>query len=498
MATVRLTTKAGLAVEYVDEVIGQGGMKDVYMSPDRTYVVAFFRDPLDFDGKKRLDDIVNRYGPPIVGDSLSGSYWQQRMCWPTGIVEHDGLTGVVAPTYGANFFFSVGSLNGDVLGIRGKEKEGKWFSTGSNRKRLDAQELGDWAKHLQLCLNISRAVRRLHAAGLAHSDLSYKNVLVDPVTGSASIIDIDGLVVPRIHAPDVVGTPDFIAPEVIMTQHLDKMDPNRILPSVATDRHALATLIYLYLLYRHPLRGSAVYDSDPAKDEATLMGERALFIEHPTDGSNRVDADDLSSAALPWGDPTQTPYTLCGPELKKLFDRAFIEGLHNPTKRPSAAEWETALLQTIDLLVDCTNSTCWMGKYVFDRTRKDAGCPLCGNRPQREVAVLNFYSRKGPNSAFFSDNESLVVFEGAGFHVWHTTKTLTPNERLTDSERQRLGYFAFHDGTWVLVNERLDGLRDLAIDQDVPIGGFVRLVDCGKLQISTPEYGERQIFIDTF
>ena len=36
----------------------------------------------------------------------------------------------------------------------------------------------------------------MHAAGLAHSDLSYKNVLVDPITAKASIIDIDGLVVP--------------------------------------------------------------------------------------------------------------------------------------------------------------------------------------------------------------------------------------------------------------------------------------------------------------
>ena len=92
---------------------------------------------------------------------------------------------------------------------------------------------------------ISRAVRRLHAASLAHSDLSYKNVLVDPTSGRACIIDIDGLVVPGKFPPDVVGTPDFVAPEVIETQHLDKTDPNRKLPSVATDHHALAVLIYM-------------------------------------------------------------------------------------------------------------------------------------------------------------------------------------------------------------------------------------------------------------
>ena len=50
-------------------------------------------------------------------------------------------------------------------------------------------------------------------------------------------------------------TPDFIAPEVIATQHLNKTDPDRVLPSTLTDRHALAVLIYMYMFYRHPLRG---------------------------------------------------------------------------------------------------------------------------------------------------------------------------------------------------------------------------------------------------
>ena len=95
----------------------------------------------------------------------------------------------------------------------------------------------------------------MHAAGLAHSDLSYKNILVDPVSGSASVIDVDGLVVPGKYPPDVVGTPDFIAPEVVRTSHLSKDNPDRYLPSIATDKHALAVLIYMYLLYRHPLRG---------------------------------------------------------------------------------------------------------------------------------------------------------------------------------------------------------------------------------------------------
>ena len=45
--------------------------------------------------------------------------------------------------------------------------------------------------------------------------------------GSACVIDVDGLVVPGKYPPDVVGTPDFIAPEVVTTSHLSKEDPKR-------------------------------------------------------------------------------------------------------------------------------------------------------------------------------------------------------------------------------------------------------------------------------
>ena len=95
----------------------------------------------------------------------------------------------------------------------------------------------------------------MHAAGLCHSDLSYKNVLIDPELGHACIIDVDGLVVPGKYPPDVVGTPDFIAPEVVKTSHLPKDDPRRVLPSIATDRHALSVLIYMYLLFPAPVTG---------------------------------------------------------------------------------------------------------------------------------------------------------------------------------------------------------------------------------------------------
>ncbi|MDR2626810.1 MAG: kinase, partial [Dysgonamonadaceae bacterium] len=228
--TIKLKATDGSEVAFVDEIIGAGGMKDVYFSPDKSYVVAFFRDKQDFNAKDRLVNITDTYRNRIF-NAPGGAYWKDLYCWPVKIVEYSGKLGLVCPTYPKHFFFTKGSVNNDFLGIKGKEKEGKWYASAKNQNKfLAPEEKGDWFKYFQICIRISRAVRRLHAAGLAHSDLSYKNVLIDPTTGKASIIDIDGLVVPGKYPPDVLGTPDFIAPEVIATKSLKAGDPSRKLP----------------------------------------------------------------------------------------------------------------------------------------------------------------------------------------------------------------------------------------------------------------------------
>lgn len=39
---IKLTATDGTPVEFVDEVIGSGAMKEVYFSPDKSYVVGFY------------------------------------------------------------------------------------------------------------------------------------------------------------------------------------------------------------------------------------------------------------------------------------------------------------------------------------------------------------------------------------------------------------------------------------------------------------------------
>lgn len=484
-----ITLKAtdGSTVQYVDEIIGSGGMKDVYFSPDKSYVVGFFRDKQDNNSRERLENITGIYRERIFNQE-GGDYWKDLFCWPTKIVEHNGKLGLVCPTYQACFFFKYGSVNNDFLGIKGREKEGKWFASAKNQNRfLALEERGDWFKYIQVCIRISRAVKRMHAAGLAHSDLSYKNVLIDPTSGRAAIIDIDGLVVPGKFPPDVLGTPDFIAPEVIATKHLKIDDPERKLPSITTDRHALAVMIYMYLFYRHPLRGSKVNDLDSAKDEELSMGIKALFIENPNDNSNRVKASQLQSSQLPQADPDKIPYTAAGPYLKELFDRAFIDGLHNPSVRPSANEWEDALLKTADLMQPCQNRKCWHKWFVFDNTTKPS-CPFCGTEYKGQLPVLNLYSSRHEGT-FTPDNYRLMVYNNQYLYMWHVNRNIWPNERLTEDQKKPVGYFVFHQGKWLLINQRLIDLEDKTEGKVIGIGEAIELTNNKQILLSKEEGG---------
>ncbi|MDR0717291.1 MAG: kinase [Azoarcus sp.] len=490
MASI-ITLKAsdGSQIQFVDERKASGGLKDVFFSPNRDYVVAFYRDKVDVVGRERLNLITGTYRERVFNRE-GGDYLKRLLVWPTATVEYEGRLGVVTPFFDKDFFFKYGSRNDDkLLGIRNREKEGKWFASAKNRSKfLDPRELGDGMTQLKTCLMIARAVRRLHSAGLAHSDLSYKNVLLDPSSGRACVIDIDGLVVPNKFPPDVAGTPDFFAPEVVATARLDRHDPKRFLPSRLTDQHALAVLIYMNLLFRHPLRGDKVHDiHDTQLDEDLAMGERALFIEHPTDHSNRVKLANVPSHELPWKDTGKLPYTITGPYISEKIRGAFIDGLHKPSARPTADEWESALVKTIDLLQPCQNPQCMQRWFVFDNTTKPC-CPYCGTPFKGKLPILNLYSSHREGN-FRPDNHRLMVYSGQSVFQWHANRHIVPNERLKPEQTRRVGYFVLHNGEWYFVNESLPTLRDVRNKRLVPAGDKIKLEDGAQILFSEENGG---------
>jgi serine/threonine protein kinase len=438
MAILTATLDNGGLIQYDSEVIGEGGMKRVHFTPDKKSVVCFFKDAevgQDPQRRARLQKIVGEFNPTT--DPSVGAYWADLFCWPTAIVVKPEI-GVVAPTYAANFFFAEGNF-------KGKEKQASWFTSPKLRRYLPASELGDWLKYIHISTRLARAVRRMHSAGVAHSDLSNKNVLIDPKSGGAVIIDCDSLVVPQIYPPDVLGTPGYIAPEVLATQKLELSDPQRTLPSITTDRYALAVLIYEYLLGRHPLKGKRVNSPVSTEEDDWLsMGSKALWIENPKDTSN------------PPFEPLKVDYLQTGPYLAPLFERAFVDGLHSPNARPDAGEWERALVRTTDLLHPCPNPACTQKWFVFDTLHER--CSWCNTAITGKVPLLNFY-REGSKGQFKPENHRLVVWHHQRLWKWHINTNEYAGER---ADRTPQSYFAKQGNDWWLINQSDDAMIVIA------------------------------------
>ena len=423
----------GRRVPFITDPIGEGGFKVVYFTQDKQSVVCFFKDQstaVDPNRQSRLENIVGRYNPTV--EAGKATYFADLFCWPTGIIVKP-LFGVMAPAYSKNFFFAEGKF-------KGKEKEGKWFSSPKLRKLLPSSERGNWRNYLDMCKLMARGIRRMHLAGLAHSDLSSRNVLVDPPNGRCAIIDVDSLVVPGTYPPDVLGTPGYIAPEVMATQQLAATDANRKLPSNTTDLHALSVLIYEYLLRRHPLRGPKIHAQDPGEDDRLAFGSKAVFIEHPTDTSNRPQGLAPSCDHL-------------GPYLKDLVIKAFVVGLHDPARRPPAQAWEAALGRTSDLLIPCENPACEERWYVFLEGQKPQ-CPWCGKPPKSALPVLDFHyaPRRGQ---FVPEKHCIVGYHDRGLYPWHIHSTARDVE---DAPAEVQAKIMQHQGQWILYNLKLTSL----------------------------------------
>ncbi len=472
--------ESGEKIEYIyRDNPPKGGMKHTYFTPDRKYAVQFFNNPKDAMNPQmqdRIRTIVGIYNPTRsekAGGALGNTektakYFRQKFCWPVGIIKYPQF-GIVCPTYPANFFFGEGASA--AINLSGRDKKSNWF-TGKNRKYLNTHELGDFRMMLRTAIGLARSVRRLHQAGLAHSDLSCNNVLIDPRSGSSVVIDIDSLVVPNKYPPEVCGTRGYIAPEVIATMGLDVNDPRRSLPSSLTDLHAMPVLIYEYLFLRHPLIGPKIYSTESAeKDDFLAMGPSATFIENPNDTSNRPADLDVTIQTLSKG-------------LEKLFLRAFVDGLHDPEQRPTAMEWESELIRAWNSLLPCSNPECTK-KWFILRDRSEPVCPFCGTRYNEPVIRMGLRSQMRGKKGCYRNKSEVFLYDRMPLFDWHIYSNVNNDEKAcTDMQ----AYICRHEGRWLLVNNGTRGL----ISPDgrlVPKGSTVEIKDGAIFRMTSEDHG---------
>ena len=212
---------------------------------------------------------------------------------------------------------------------------------------------GGLKRRLRVAWRVARRVAELHSLGLLFGDLSANNVLVAdaPDKASLQLIDCDNIRAPGTPG-DVVGTPGYIAPELVRGLPA---------PTSASDDYALAVLLHELVYLTHPLRGDALLELDADEGEAQVREGRVPWVFAADDQSNRATGGLPPQLAVARG------------HLWKLLKTAFTAGIHTPGRRPSAAKLAAAAELAARMA-----ETCPACRASFLVRAHDPDCPWCG------------------------------------------------------------------------------------------------------------------------
>lgn len=223
---------------------------------------------------------------------------------------------------------------------------------------------GGLKKRLEIGALLAKSLRNLHIFGMTYCDLSPSNVLVAQKQNSIALIDPDNLTSTGVFKPSVLGTPRYIAPELFKGTN----QPNSL-----SDTYSYAVMLFEMLRLGHPMLGDKILDGSPEDEEEALKGN-AVYINNPDDESNRNSRLAMTEMLLT-------------SELKELFRRVFVDGLHDYIKRPTLSEFRDACLMAKDLLINCSNPDC--GATFYYEENVENKCPWC-DKKQDDVIKFTF------------------------------------------------------------------------------------------------------------
>ncbi len=228
---------------------------------------------------------------------------------------------------------------------------------------------------------------QLHSQGLCYRDISFGNVFLDPDSGDIRICDNDNVDISGSPTGGVLGTPRFMAPEVVRREAA---------PTDQTDRYSLAVLLFYLLMGGHPLDGAREAKirclDVPALER--LYGFDPLYIFDPVDLSN-APVRGIHDNPLAFRN-------LYPAAIREHFERSFTEGLHYPNKRVRESEWRKVFARARDSILYCTSCH---AENFYDgdvlRSARAQGCWNCAKvltlppriRIGSEIVLLNHDTR---------------------------------------------------------------------------------------------------------
>ena len=310
----------------VEKFLGGGGQGEVYkanLGGKKVALKWYFPAQATPEQRQALETLVAK-GPPT-----------EKFLWPIELADADDVPGF-----------------GYVMPLRGPQ----YKSIVDLMKRRAEPTFHALAT---AGMQLADSFLDLHAMGLCYRDISFGNVFFDPDTGEVLICDNDNVAVDDNAKGGVLGTPRFMAPEVVRGDAL---------PSMHTDLFSLATLLFYMLMVHHPLEGKKELEIKcldlPAMNK--LYGTEPVFIFDPDDDSNRPEPGYHDNALIFW--PLYPQF------IRDLFTKAFTDGLDDPIHgRVRESEWRAAMNDLRDSIFYCPQ--CGMENFYDIEVLKATGHP---------------------------------------------------------------------------------------------------------------------------
>ena len=186
--------------------------------------------------------------------------------------------------------------------------------------------------------NTAKSYQKLHAIGARYQDISFGNLFFDPSNGDVLICDNDNVAFDTANPGSILGTPGFMAPEIVMRKKK---------PSRNTDLYSLAVLLFYLFMVHHPLDGKLEADIkclDMAARER-LYGEHPVFIFDPNDHSNRPVRGYQDNPLIYW--------PIYPEKLREMFTYSFTDGLTKANKRITEPQWMDAIANMMSGMMQC-------------------------------------------------------------------------------------------------------------------------------------------------
>ncbi|WP_162849734.1 protein kinase domain-containing protein [Anaeroplasma bactoclasticum] len=228
-------------------------------------------------------------------------------------------------------------------------------------------------KRIEVLIELSRTLARLHSKGIVYCDISPNNVFYSDIDNFSKvwIIDCDNLK----YTGDVksgIFTPGFGAPEVASNQSSN---------TIFSDCFSFAVLAFRVLTFRNPFEVN--YEEESSSDG----------WDASTNTNNSGDA--ISNNNIPWlfengvTDELKEYFNhFLTKELLSLFNQTFgKDGRNIPTSRPSMREWYSVLKE-----LSLKLNLCECGAFIYAGEKI---CPFCNKGPRFTYygTMMNYYPK---------------------------------------------------------------------------------------------------------